>query len=89
MLTFFFSFSSICMLQANAAMLTSEGELLSALSEGGVSDDDMDKYALTLAEYLDKKEELIYKLRATVVEFKKELAREQQLSQRVKKLTTY
>ena len=77
------------MLQANAAMLTSEGELLSALSEGGVSDDDMDKYALTLAEYLDKKEELIYKLRATVVEFKKELAREQQLSQRVKKLTTY
>jgi hypothetical protein len=49
----------------------------------------MDNYAIQLADYLDRKEVLIYKLQSKLVEFQKQLAKEQRLAQRVTKLTQY
>jgi hypothetical protein len=70
-------------------MLTQEGKLLQTVQAGGLSEDEMDEYAIQLAEYLDRKEALIYKLQSKLVEFKKQLVKEQQLAQRVTKLTQY
>jgi hypothetical protein len=70
-------------------MLTQEGTLLHRVQSGGMSENEMDNYAIQLAEYLDRKEVLIYKLQSKLVEFKKQLAREQQLTQRVTRLTQY
>jgi len=76
-------------IQENAEMLTQEGKLLHEVQSGGMSEDEMDDYAIQLAEYLDRKEVLIYKLQSKLVEFKKQLAKEQQLTQRVTRLTQY
>ena len=70
-------------------MLTQEGQLLQSVQAGGMTDEGMDEYAIQLAEYLDRKEVLIYKLQAKLVEFQKQLAKEQVLSRRVTKLTQY
>lgn len=73
-------------------MLTQEGKLLQSVQQagGGTTDDGaMDEYAIQLAEYLDRKEVLIYKLQSKLIEFQKQLAKEQVLSRRVTKLTQY
>ena len=49
----------------------------------------MDEYAVTLAEFLDRKELLIRKLQSKLVEFKRQLNKEQELAQRVQTLTQY
>ena len=76
-------------LQENAEMLTHEGNMLNKVQEGSMSEDEIDNYVIQLAEYLDRKEALIHKLRGKFVEFKKQLAKEQQLTQRVTRLTQY
>jgi kinesin family protein 2/24 len=76
-------------IQENAEMLTQEGKLLQTVQAGGLSEDEMDDYAIQLAEYLDRKEVLIYKLQSKLVEFQKQLVKEQQLAQRVTRLTQY
>jgi hypothetical protein len=70
-------------------MLTQEGKLLQTVQAGGLSEDEMDDYAIQLAEYLDRKEVLIFKLQSKLVEFQKQLVKEQQLAQRVTRLTQY
>jgi len=45
-------------------------------------------YAIQLAEFLDKKEALIYKLQSKLLDFQDELAKEQHLAQHVR-LTQY
>jgi hypothetical protein len=76
-------------IQENAEMLTQEGKLLQKVQAGGLSEAEMDEYAIQLAEYLDRKEVLIYKLQSKLTEFHMQLAKEQQLAQRVTKLTQY
>lgn len=76
-------------IQENAEMLTQEGKLLQTVQAGGLSEDEMDEYAIQLAEYLDRKEVLIYKLQSKLGEFQNQLVKEQQLAQRVTKLTQY
>jgi len=48
----------------------------------------IDSYAIQLAEFLDQKEALIYKLQSKLLDFQDELAKEQQLAQHVR-LTQY
>jgi len=69
-------------------MLTQEGKLLQAVQAASLSEDDMDSYAIQLAEFLDQKEALIYKLQSKLLDFQDELAKEQQLAQHVR-LTQY
>jgi hypothetical protein len=76
-------------IQEHAEMLTQEGKLLQTVQANGLSEEDMDNYAIQLADYLDRKEVLIYKLQSKLVEFQKQLAKEQRLAQRVTKLTQY
>lgn len=76
-------------IQENADMLNNEGKLLQLVQEDGVSDDEVNEYALQLAEYLDRKELLIYKLQQKLMDFKKELAKEQELAQQVRTLSQY
>nr|Q39493.1 RecName: Full=Diatom spindle kinesin-1 [Cylindrotheca fusiformis]AAB05681.1 diatom spindle kinesin 1 [Cylindrotheca fusiformis] len=75
-------------IQANAEMLTQEGKLLQSVQAGGLSEDEMHNYAIQLAEFLDKKESLIYKLQSKLDEFQEQLAREQELARQVQ-LTQY
>ena len=74
-------------IQENAEMLTHEGKLLQSVQ--GASEDEMDEYAIQLAEYLDRKEILIYKLQQKLGEFKSQLAKEQEMAQRVHSLSQY
>jgi len=75
-------------IQSNAEMLTQEGKLLQTVQAAGLSEDDMDIYAIQLAEILDQKEALIYKLQSKLLDFQDELAKEQHLAQHVR-LTQY
>lgn len=75
-------------IQENADMLTREGKLLQQV-RNNPDETAMDDYAIQLAEFLDKKEILIYKLQQKLQEFKQQLAKEQKLAQRVHKLTQY
>ena len=70
-------------------MLTQEGKLLQRVQAGGLSEDEMDNYAIQLAEYLDRKEALIHKLQSKLNEFQNQLVKEQHLAKRVPKLTQY
>ena len=76
-------------IQENAEMLTREGKLLQSIQAGGISEEEMDNYAIQLAEYLDQKEALVYQLQSRLVEFQQQLAKEQALSQRITTLTQY
>jgi len=75
-------------IQENAEMLTQEGKLLQKVQNGSL-DEAMDAYAVTLAEFLERKTKLINKLQDKLEEFKHQLAKEQELSQRVKSLSQY
>ena len=44
----------------------------------------LDSYAIQLAEFLDQKEALIYKLQSKLIDFQEELAKEQHLAQHVR-----
>lgn len=46
-------------------------------------------YAIELAELLDQKEMLVYKLQSRLEEFQSQLKKEQELSQRVTHLSNY
>ena len=72
-------------------MLTQEGRLLQRIQQGGGlrGDEEMDSYAIQLAEFLDRKEALIMKLQSMLDEFHVQLTCEQQLAQRVTRLTQY
>lgn len=72
-------------------MLTQEGRLLQTVQKGGglPDDDEMDTYAIQLAEFLDRKESLIMALQSRLDEFHVQLSCEQQLAQRVTHLTQY
>ena len=72
-------------------MLTQEGRLLQLIQQGGglPDDEEMDSYAIQLAEFLDRKEALIMKLQSKLDEFHVQLSCEQQLAQRVTRLTQY
>ena len=76
-------------IQENAEMLTREGKLLQSIQAGGISEEEMDNYAIQLAEYLDQKEALVYQLQSRLVEFQQQLAKEQALSQRITTVTQY
>ena len=84
-------------------MLAQEGKLLQAITdrrkksfgengdptESQIIDDEFDNYVVSLAEYLDRKQLMISKLQSQMVDFKKELAREQKLAQRGTTLAQY
>jgi kinesin family member 2/24 len=74
-------------IQEHAEMLTHEGKLLQNMQ--GANEDEIDEYAILLAEYLDRKEILIYKLQQKLGEFKTQLAKEHELAQRVHSLSQY
>lgn len=86
-------------IQEHAEMLTQEGKLLQSIhpsnanglasSSSSTSEGEIDDYAIQLAEYLDRKEILIYKLQQKLGEFKQQLAKEQQMAQRVQFLSQY
>mmetsp|Transcript_11589 Transcript_11589/g.20452 ORF Transcript_11589/g.20452 Transcript_11589/m.20452 type:complete len:250 (+) Transcript_11589:381-1130(+) len=76
-------------IQENADMLTQEGRLLQTVQGNDITDEDMDKYAITLAEFLDRKETLIQTLQSKLDDFKSHLAKEQRLAQKVTRLTQY
>jgi len=80
-------------IQQHAEMLTQEGKLLQTIhpSENTImsSEEEMDDYAIQLAEYLDRKEIMIYKLQQKLGDFKQQLAKEQEMSERVQKLSQY
>ena len=82
-------------LQENAEMLTQEGKLLQKVqtrmasksnsnenSKDAEVDEELDNYAVTLAEFLDRKQLLISKLQSKLIDFKLQLAKEQELAQR-------
>lgn len=75
-------------IQEHAEMLTEEGKLLQKV-QGGVSEEELDEYAIQLAEYLDRKEILISKLQYKLEDFQKQLLKEQQMAQRVHTLSQY
>ncbi len=75
-------------IQEHAEMLTEEGKLLQHV-QGGVTEEEMDEYAIQLAEYLDRKEILISKLQYKLEDFQKELRKEQQMARRVRTLSQY
>jgi kinesin family protein 2/24 len=70
-------------IQDNAEMLTKEGKLLQKISSGSQNNDVMDNYAIELAEYLDRKEALIYKLQGRLKQFQHAVTVEQELAQQV------
>ena len=82
-------------------MLTQEGKLLQLVqnrltspnaenpNDAHLVDEEMDNYALTLAEFLDRKQLLISRLQSKLDDFKQQLVKEQKLSQRVTKLSQY
>jgi aminoglycoside phosphotransferase family enzyme len=70
-------------------MLTQEGKLLQMVQNGVTDEEELDAYAVTLAEFLDRKTLLIHKLQGKLAEFKLQLAKEQELAQRVKHLSQY
>jgi hypothetical protein len=83
-------------IQENAEMLTKEGKLLQMVQAGAgnattntCTEEEMDLYAVTLAEYLDRKEYLISKLQGKLAEFQVQLSKEQELAQRVTQLSQY
>ena len=83
-------------IQENAEMLTKEGKLLQMVQAGTgnattntCTQQEMDLYAVTLAEYLDRKEYLISKLQGKLAEFQVQLVKEQELAQRVTQLSQY
>jgi kinesin family protein 2/24 len=76
-------------IQEHAEMLTEEGKLLQSIQPKVSSEEEVDDYAIQLAEYLDRKEILIYKLQGKLGEFKNQLAKEQQMAQRVHTLSQY
>lgn len=76
-------------IQDHAEMLTQEGKLLQSIQPKIASEEEMDDYAIQLAEYLDRKEILIYKLQQKLGEFKNQLAKEQRMAQRVHTLSQY
>ena len=55
-------------------MLTQEGKLLQKIQSGGLPEDDMDNYAIQLAEFLDRKELLIHRLQAKLDELARRFA---------------
>lgn len=75
-------------IQEHAEMLTEEGKLLQKV-QGGVSEEELDEYAIQLAEYLDRKEILISKLQYKLEDFQKQLLKEQHMAQRVHTLSQY
>jgi kinesin family protein 2/24 len=74
-------------IQEHAEMLTHEGKLLQNVQ--GAGEDEIDEYAIQLAEFLDRKEILVYKLQQKLGEFKSQLAKEQEMAQRVRSLSQY
>lgn len=74
-------------IQEHAEMLTHEGKLLQSVQ--GANEDEIDEYAIQLAEYLDRKEILIYRLQQKLGDFKSQLAKEQEMAQRVRSLSQY
>ena len=72
-------------------LIAAHGNTLPALVKhlDGISEEEMDNYAIQLAEYLDQKEALVYQLQSRLVEFQQQLAKEQALSQRITTLTQY
>lgn len=75
-------------IQEHAEMLTDEGKLLQKV-QGSVSEEELDEYAIQLAEYLDRKEILISKLQYKLEDFQKQLHKEQKMAQRVHTLSQY
>jgi len=76
-------------IQENADMLTQEGKLLQMVQNSVDNEEEMDAYAVTLDEFLDRKVDLIAKLQDKLQALKRQLAKEQKLAQRVTKLSQY
>jgi hypothetical protein len=70
-------------------MLGHEGKLLHTLQRGNCNTEDMDNYAIKLSEFLDRKESLLWALQSKLDEFQHLLAKEQELAQKVTRLTQY
>ena len=69
-------------------MLRREDSLLQTIEQvDDPTDDEMDNYAIQLAEFLDQKEELIMSLQSKLDEYKMYSAREQQLAEEMNRLT--
>ena len=74
-------------IKENAEMLRQEDNLLQTIEQvDEPTDDEMDNYAIQLAEFLDRKEELIMSLQSKLDEYKMYSAREQQLAEEMNRL---
>lgn len=73
-------------IQENAELLTEEGRLLQQIQG---DDYDIDAYASRLDAILKRKEELIHLLKAKLVAFRKQLAKEEMTSKRVSHMPSY
>ena len=69
-------------------MLRHEDSLLQGIEQiDDPTDDEMDNYAIQLAEFLDRKEELILSLQSKLDEYKMYSARERELAEEMQNLT--
>jgi hypothetical protein len=70
-------------------MLGKEGKMLRNVQKEDATEEEMDNYAIQLAEYLDRKESLIWTLQSKLDEFQNHLSREAEIAQKVTRLTQY
>eukprot|EP00536_Pseudo-nitzschia_multiseries_P012536 jgi/Psemu1/244639/estExt_Genewise1.C_4850004 len=74
-------------IKENAEMLRLEDSLLQTVEQvDDTTDDEMDNYAIQLAEFLDRKEELLLSLQSKLDKYKMYSAREQQLAEEMQAL---
>jgi hypothetical protein len=76
-------------LKENAELLTEEGKLLQRVQSDAVIDYDIDCYASRLGTILDRKSYLINCLKEKLASFRKQLLKEEELSNGVKSLPEF
>ena len=88
-LVFPFSLTDDDTQKENAELLTEEGKMLQTVAADGVTEQEIAEYANRLEAIIERKCQMIELLQDRMVAFRKNLKREEELSQRVGNLTQY
>ena len=88
-LVFRFSLTDDDTQKENAELLTEEGKMLQTVAADGVTEQEIAEYANRLEAIIERKCQMIELLQDRMVAFRKNLKREEELSQRVGNLTQY
>ena len=88
-LVFPFSLTDDDTQKENAELLTEEGKMLQTMAADGVTEQEIAEYANRLEAITERKCQMIELLQDRMVAFRKNLKREEELSQRVGNLTQY